>query len=143
MTSVDDTIFTAIRCADTDRLSASLDPLRCPPAVLQLLIRHEDPRLRGLGLVCLTERLDARRDEDRSELAEFAASLPGVREGPPEAALALARLYLQLRSHVRPRPWPQWRKADLPTQVQIAWLSAEIADRPETLRDEPTGELLY
>ncbi|WP_345439187.1 HEAT repeat domain-containing protein [Actinoallomurus vinaceus] len=57
--------------------------------------------------------------------------------------MALARLYRRLRAHVRPRPWPQWREADLPARVRIAWLSAEIADRPETLRDEPTGELLY
>ncbi|WP_433256392.1 HEAT repeat domain-containing protein [Streptosporangium sp. CA-135522] len=117
--------------------------MRCPPATLRLLIRHEDPRLRGPGLVGLAERLDARRDEDRSEQAGFAASLPGSLDGPPEAALALAHLYLQLRAHVRPRPWPQWRKADLPTRVQIAWLSAEITDRPETLRNEPEGELLY
>ncbi|MGJ6968371.1 HEAT repeat domain-containing protein [Streptosporangium sp. G11] len=143
MTSVDDTVLTAIRRADAERLSASLDPLRCPPAILQLLIRHEDPQLRGLGLVCLAERLEARRDEDRSELAGFAASLPGSLAGPPEATLVLAHLYLQLRAYVRPRPWPEWRGADLPTRVQIAWLSAEIADRPETLRDEPVGELLY
>ncbi|MEU7003881.1 hypothetical protein [Nonomuraea sp. NPDC046570] len=84
-----------------------------------------------------------RRDEDRSELAGFAASLPGSLAGPPEAALVLARLYLQLRAYVRPRPWPEWRGEDLPTRVRIAWLSAEIADRPETLRDEPVGELLY
>ncbi|MFC4008156.1 HEAT repeat domain-containing protein [Nonomuraea purpurea] len=55
----------------------------------------------------------------------------------------MAHLYLNLRAHVRPRPWPQWRKADLPARVRIAWLSAEIADRPQTLRDEPAGELLY
>ncbi|MDN3356222.1 HEAT repeat domain-containing protein [Actinomadura sp. DC4] len=87
----------------------------------------------------LAERLD----EDRSEPAELAASLPGSLDGPPEAALALAHLYLRLRAHIRPRPWPRWREADLPARVQIAWLSAEIADRPETLRDEPAGELLY
>ncbi|MEV4001891.1 HEAT repeat domain-containing protein [Actinomadura sp. NPDC049753] len=28
-------------------------------------------------------------------------------------------------------------------RIQIAWLTAEIADRPETVRDEPPGELLY
>lgn len=143
MTSDDDTVLTAIRCTDADRLSADLDPLRCPPAVLQLLVRHEDPRLRGLGLVGLAERLESRRDEDRSELAAFAASLPDSLDGSPEAALALAHLHLRLRAHVRPRPWPQWREANLPARVQIAWLSAEIADRPETLRDEPPGELLY
>ncbi|MEU4233958.1 HEAT repeat domain-containing protein [Nonomuraea sp. NPDC026600] len=55
----------------------------------------------------------------------------------------MAHLYRRLRAYVRPRPWPEWRAADLPARVQIAWLSAEIADRPETLRDEPVGELLY
>ncbi|MES9602022.1 HEAT repeat domain-containing protein [Actinomadura sp. NPDC000929] len=143
MTSVDDPVLTAIRCADADGLAAALDPSRCPPATLRLLVRHEDARLRALGLVCLAERLEAGRDEDRSELAEFAASLPGTLDGSPEASLALARLRLRLRSHLRDRPWPQWRKADLPVRIQIAWLSAEIADRPETVRDEPPGELLY
>ncbi|MEV3924130.1 HEAT repeat domain-containing protein [Actinomadura coerulea] len=143
MTSVDDPVLTAIRCADADGLAAVLDPLECSPAALRLLVGHEDPRLRDLGLVCLAERLEAGRDEDRSELAEFAAALPGPPDGSPEASLALARLHLRLRSHVRPRPWPRWREADLPARVRIAWLTAEIADRPETLRDEPPGELLY
>ncbi|MEV0667364.1 HEAT repeat domain-containing protein [Actinomadura luteofluorescens] len=48
-----------------------------------------------------------------------------------------------MRSHVRPRSWPRWREADLPARVQVAWLSAEIAERPEVLRDEPPGEPLY
>ncbi|MFD1936263.1 HEAT repeat domain-containing protein [Nonomuraea mangrovi] len=69
--------------------------------------------------------------------------MPDSLDGPPEAALALAHLYRRLRAYVRPRPWPQWRGADLPARVQIAWLSAEITDRPETLRNEPEGELLY
>ncbi|SNS12389.1 HEAT repeat domain-containing protein [Actinomadura mexicana] len=143
MTSDDDAVLTAVRCADADRLPAGLDPSRCSPAVLRLLITHEDPRLRDSGLVGLAERLEARRDEDPSELAAFAESLPGSLDGSPEAALALAHLHLRLRAHVRPRPWPKWREAGLPTRVQIGWLSAEIADRPETLRDEPPGELLY
>ncbi|GGQ20764.1 hypothetical protein GCM10010187_41510 [Actinomadura coerulea] len=143
MTSADDPVLTAIRCADADGLAAVLDPLECSPAVLRLLVGHEDPRLRDLGLVCLAERLEAGRDEDRSELAEFAAALPGSPGGSPEASLALARLRLRLRSHVRSRSWPRWREADLPARVRIAWLTAEIADRPETVRDEPPGELLY
>lgn len=143
MTSVDDPVLTAIRCADADGLATVLDPLECTPAALRLLVGHEDPRLRDLGLVCLAERLEAGRDEDRSDLVEFAAAMPGSLDGSPEASLALARLHLRLRSHVRSRPWPRWREADLPARVRIAWLTAEIADRPETLRDEPPGELLY
>ncbi|MGI5202376.1 HEAT repeat domain-containing protein [Spirillospora sp. CA-108201] len=143
MTSVDGTVLAAMSRADADELSAGLDPLECPPSVLQLLARHEDPRLREFGLVCLAERLAAGRVEDGAELAAFAASLPGTLDGSPEAALALAHLHLRLRAHVRTRPWPRWREADLPARVQIAWLGAEIAARPETLRDEPRSELLY
>jgi HEAT repeat protein len=143
MTSVDDTVLAAIRRGDADRLSADLDPLTCSPDALKLLIRHGDPRLRRMGLVCLAARLDAGRDEDRTEQAEYAALLPSSLDDPPEAALALARLYLRLRTYLRPGPWPLWRAADLPARVRIAWLSAEIADRPETIRDEPAGELLY
>jgi len=62
-----------------------------------------------MGLVCLAERLAAGRDEDRSEQAGFAASLPDSLDGPPEAALALAHLHLRLRGCIRPRPWPRWR----------------------------------
>ncbi|NDU76411.1 HEAT repeat domain-containing protein [Actinomadura sp. DSM 109109] len=143
MTSVDDAVLAAVARADADRLSAVLDPLECSPDVLRRLVAHDDPRLRGPGLAGLAERLDTRREDDRTEAARFAASLPRTLDGPPEAALALAQLYLRLRAHVPVRRWPRWRDADLPAGVQIAWLSAEIAARPETLRDEPPGELLY
>ncbi|MFI0356013.1 HEAT repeat domain-containing protein [Actinomadura sp. 9N407] len=64
-----------------------------------------------------------------------------IEDESPEAALALARHYL--RSGPDPGAWPRWRAADLPVPVRIAWLRAEIARRPGTVRDEPAGELLY
>lgn len=60
-------------------------------------------------------------------------------DGPPEAALALARLHL--RGHVR--TWPDWRSAGLPEAVRTAWLSAEIAAGRADVREEPAGEPLY
>ncbi|MFG1998419.1 HEAT repeat domain-containing protein [Spirillospora sp. NPDC048911] len=107
-------------------------------AELTALIGHEDARVRRSGLVRLVAHLDAGNHEER---AAYASSLPTFLDESPEAALALARIYLRLREHVR--SWPDWRAADLPVPVQIAWLSAEIADRPAAVRDEPAGDLLY
>ncbi|QKW33128.1 HEAT repeat domain-containing protein [Actinomadura sp. NAK00032] len=64
----------------------------------------------------------------------------GDRNESPEAALATARRYLRTPGA---EPWPQWRTADLPVPVQIAWLRAEIARDPRTVAGEPVGELLY
>ncbi|MWA00014.1 HEAT repeat domain-containing protein [Actinomadura sp. LD22] len=64
---------------------------------------------------------------------------PPALDGPPEAALALARLHL--RGHVR--SWPDWRSAGLPAAVRVAWLSAEIAAGRTDVRAEPPGEPLY
>ncbi|GAA3234329.1 hypothetical protein [Nonomuraea helvata] len=94
--------------------------------------KHVDPHLRAKRLIGMAERLDAHQV---SRLTVLPDSLPAA----PEAALALPRLHL----HLRTRPWPTWREADLPTRVRIAWLSAEIAVHPDTLRGEPVGELLY
>ncbi|TDD61144.1 HEAT repeat domain-containing protein, partial [Actinomadura rubrisoli] len=125
---------------------AGLDPRTCAPDVLAALAGQGDARLRTLGLARLADRLDERpEDGDR-----YAASLPAsledlvgavLADGPPEAALALARVHLRLRAHVR--AWPGWREAGLPVRVQIAWLCAEIAGRPAAVRDEPAGDLLY
>ncbi|MFI0446715.1 HEAT repeat domain-containing protein [Actinomadura sp. 6N118] len=107
-------------------------------AELTALIGHEDARMRRSGLVRLAAHLDAGHDDER---VAYASSLPAFLDESPEAALALARIYLRLREHVR--SWPDWRAADLPVPVQIAWLSAEIADRPAAVRDEPAGDRLY
>lgn len=126
-----------------DLVVAGADPLRCPPGDLRLLLRDEDPQVRGAAIIGLAVRLAEGRAQERGERAGFAAALPGRVDGAPEAALALARVYLELRAEVRPGPWPAWRGADLPVLVRVAWLGAEIADRPRVLRDEPVGEVLY
>ncbi|KAB2346989.1 HEAT repeat domain-containing protein [Actinomadura rudentiformis] len=114
-------------------------------AELAVLIGHEDARVRRSGLVRLAAHLEAGHHAERArhdtEPAAYASSLPTFLDESAEAALALARIYLRLRRYVR--SWPDWRAADLPVPVQIAWLSAEIADRPETVREEPAGDLLY
>ncbi|GAA3938830.1 hypothetical protein GCM10023085_20370 [Actinomadura viridis] len=114
-----------------------------------------EPRLDPIALVRLAERLGTRdggeeadegaceRAGSEARYAEYAEALPSTLEGPPEAALALARLYLRLGPYLRDRHWPRWREAGLPVPARIAWLRAEIAARPETLRHEPAGEPLY
>ncbi|MEV6521910.1 HEAT repeat domain-containing protein [Longispora sp. NPDC051575] len=59
--------------------------------------------------------------------------------GSPEAALELAGHHLRRGAE----DWPDWRAGDLPVPVRVAWLRAEIAHRPDALRAEPAGELLY
>ncbi|MFD0688939.1 HEAT repeat domain-containing protein [Actinomadura fibrosa] len=117
---------------------AGLDARTCTAAELKDLLGHGDARVRAIALLHLADRLDAGLDEDP---AGYAPCLPSVLEGPPEAALALARVFLRLRGHLG--VWPRWREAGLPVRVRIAWLRAEIADRPSTVRDEPAGDLLY
>ncbi|QKG20985.1 HEAT repeat domain-containing protein [Actinomadura verrucosospora] len=71
--------------------------------------------------------------------AGLAPAAPPALDGPPEAALALARLHL--RGHAR--SWPDWRSADLPAAVRTVWLAAEIAAGRANVGDEPAGERLY
>ncbi|SDT28088.1 HEAT repeat domain-containing protein [Actinoplanes derwentensis] len=133
MTPVSGPVREAIQRGDLDWLTSHLGVEDYPPAVLKLLLRHEDPRLRHWGL----NRLDAR------PLASLADLLPQTLDGPPETSLLLARLHQRLWSHVSPRRRPQWRTADLPPRVQIAWLRAEIVNHPETVHRETVGELLH
>src|SRR5690349_2586662 len=133
----------AVRRVDIGWLSDHLDAQSCSPSALGRLIRHEDPRLRYLGLVLLTERVTSGRTGDGPETAELAGLLPVSAQGPPEEALVLARLYERLGPHLRERRWPSWRTAELPARVRIAWLRAEILNEPAAIRKEPVGELLY
>ncbi|MFH9727490.1 hypothetical protein ACH4M4_31655 [Streptomyces sp. NPDC017254] len=142
-TSPDKSFHDAVRRADVRRLAGRLDARLCPPAVFELLVRHEDPRLRHLGLVLLDERAAAGRPGDEKETAELARLLPVVVDGPPEAALVLARLHERLGPYRRGLHRPSWRTAELPARVRIAWLRAEILNEPTVIRKEPPGELLY
>ncbi|MFI5845935.1 HEAT repeat domain-containing protein [Catenuloplanes sp. NPDC051500] len=136
MTRVSGPVRDAVRRGDLGWLAAHLRPEDCTPAVLRLLVRHDDPLLRHLGL----ELLDARIGRHPAEEPELAGLLPRTPDGPPETSLLLARLQQRLWRHL---PRPRWRDAQLPARVRIAWLRAEIANEPGILRGEPAGELLY
>lgn len=142
-TTVDEPLDEAVLRGDIGRLSGHLDAQVCGPAVFGRLVRHDDPRVRYLGLVLLTERLASDNALAAPESAEFAALLPVSVAGPPEAALVLAGLYERLGRFRGDRPWPSWRTAGLPARVRIAWLRAELLDDPAVLRREPRGELLH
>lgn len=142
-TPADDDFREALRRADIDRLSDQLDARACTPDVFGRLVRHENPRVRYLGLALLTERLTSDQISDEAESAAYAALLPGSLTGSPEAALVLAELYARLGPYLGGQPWPLWRAAWLPVRVRIAWLRAELLNDPAVLREEPPGELLY
>ncbi|MCM2431102.1 hypothetical protein [Streptomyces sp. RKAG337] len=142
-TPADEDFHDALRRADTGRLADRLDARACSPDVFGRLVRHENLRIRYLGLTLLTERLASDHLPDDVESAAFAALLPGSAAGPPEAALVLAGLYERLGPYLDGRPWPLWRAAQLPVRVRIAWLRAELLNDPAMLRKEPPGELLY
>lgn len=95
-TTVDEPLDEAVLRGDIGRLSGHLDAQVCGPAVFGRLVRHDDPRVRYLGLVLLTERLASDNALAAPESAEFAALLPVSVAGPPEAALVLAGLYERL-----------------------------------------------
>lgn len=104
-----------------------------PLAALRALIEHDDPDTRRLGLVRLAERQGVEEDG-----FAWAGVLPEEVDASPEAALAQARIHLRLRLGAL----PGWRAArEVP--VRVAWLAAELASRPEAVREEPAGELLY
>ncbi|MEJ8645994.1 hypothetical protein WKI68_41825 [Streptomyces sp. MS1.HAVA.3] len=100
-TPTDKPFHDALRRADVDWLTGHLDARLCTPAVFGPLLRHDDPRLRHLGLLLLTERVTSGRTGDEFEMAELAGLLPASVEGPPEAALALARLHERLGPYLR------------------------------------------
>ncbi|MFF9349739.1 HEAT repeat domain-containing protein [Streptomyces sp. NPDC014734] len=142
-TPTDTQIHDAVRRVDADRLSGLLDTGHREPAVLGRLIRHEDPALRGPGLVLLDEHVTSGGPFDEAEGERLAALLPATLTGQPESDLLLAGLYERLAPYLRDRPRPAWRTADPPARVRIAWLRADLLHDPSLIRDEPRGELLY
>ncbi|MFE3580837.1 HEAT repeat domain-containing protein [Streptomyces vinaceus] len=143
ITPPDQPLHDAMRRADVGWLAGHLDARLCSPAVLGRLVRHEDPRVRHLGLVLLAERVGSGRTGDPSENAELAGLLPESVQGPPEEALVLARLHERLGPYRQGLRKPSWRTAGLPARVRIAWLRAELLNEPAVIRSEPRGELLY
>ncbi|MGW8575936.1 HEAT repeat domain-containing protein [Streptomyces niveus] len=147
MTPTDEALHHALRRSDVRRAAELLDRTDCAPDVIERLLRHEDAPVRSLGLTLLGERVA------HHEPAVLAALLPTALSAAgdwtvAEDALALAELYARLGPHL-PKPYavaghpPPWRTAALPVRVQIAWLRAEIANDPTTVRREPASELLH
>ncbi|MFD6877109.1 MULTISPECIES: HEAT repeat domain-containing protein [unclassified Streptomyces] len=143
ITPEDEPCQDAVRRTDIGPPAGHLDPRLCTPADLAPLVRHEDPRLRHLGLVLLAERVTTGRTPDERETIEFAELVPASVDGPPEAALVLARLHERLWPHLPASRRPSWRTAELPARVRIAWLRAELLNDPTVLRREPVGEPLH
>ncbi|MGW3320923.1 HEAT repeat domain-containing protein [Streptomyces virginiae] len=143
ITPADQDFHDAVRRADVGWLTDRLDARLCSPAVLGPLVRHDDSRVRYLGLVLLTERVTSGRTGDETETAELARLLPVAVQGPPEEALVLARLHERLGPYRQGLRRPSWRTVDLPVSVRIAWLRAEILNEPTVIRTERPGELLY
>ncbi|MFC8828455.1 HEAT repeat domain-containing protein [Streptomyces sp. NPDC057137] len=150
MTPMDEVLDDALRRADVRRLSMLLDPADCPPEVFERLLRHGDACVRSLGLALLGERAVLGEPAGLGALLPTAllAAGPSADIWTADDALVLAELYARLGPHV-PKPYavagraPAWRTAGLPVRVKIAWLRAEIANDPTTVRREPACELLY
>lgn len=151
MTPTDEVFDDALRRGDVRRLSTLLDAALCPPEVFARLLTHEDAPVRSLGLALLRERTALGEPARLATLLPLALSAAGAGSGTatwPQDALVLAELYARLAPHT-PSPYdvagnaPAWRTAGLPVRVEIAWLRAEIANDPTTVRREPVGERLY
>ncbi|MFD3920781.1 HEAT repeat domain-containing protein [Streptomyces sp. NPDC058595] len=154
MTPGDEAFEDALRRADVRRSAGLLDPALCPPGAFERLLRHEDPRVRSLGLVSLGERVagvvagSAGAYEPLAALLPVALSAAEPAAWSAEDALVLAELYARLGPHL-PAPYalagrvPSWRTAGFPVRVRIAWLRAEIANDPTAVRREPASEPLY
>ncbi|WP_257002249.1 HEAT repeat domain-containing protein [Streptomyces sp. WZ.A104] len=144
-TPPDALIDDALDRADAGLLARHLDARTCPPELLARLLRHPAPRLRHLGLLLLTERTAtpaaAGGGADQQDvLARLLPASPGT---SPEESLLLAELHARLGAQRPGHRLPDWRTAELPARVRIAWLRAELLGDPAAVRTEPPGELLY
>ncbi|WP_437538753.1 HEAT repeat domain-containing protein [Sorangium sp. So ce726] len=143
MVHLDETFAAALRRADVRWLAEHVDEARCSKEMLSQLVKHEDERVRYLGL---TRMAQAARREGSAGRRELAALLPRTLrtlDRTPEVALLLAGLYRELWPSLPEQRLPAWREASLPAAVRVAWLRTEILTRPEVVRGEPAGELLY
>ncbi|WP_437978798.1 HEAT repeat domain-containing protein [Sorangium sp. So ce295] len=143
MVHLDETFAAALRGADVRWLAEHVDEALCSKEMLRQLVKHEDERVRYLGL---TRMAQAARREGSAGRRELAALLPRTLrtlDRTPEIALLLAGLYRELWPSLPDQRLPAWREASLPAAVRVAWLRTEILTRPEALRGEPAGELLY
>ncbi|WP_438036907.1 HEAT repeat domain-containing protein [Sorangium sp. So ce204] len=146
MVHLDETFAAALRRADVRWLAEHVEHVgeaRCSKEVLRQLVEHEDERVRYLGLTRMAQ--DARREGSagRRELAALLPRTLRTLDRTPEVALLLAGLYSELWPSLPDQRLPAWREASLPAAVRVAWLRTEILTRPEAVRGEPAGELLY
>ncbi|MEU6955333.1 HEAT repeat domain-containing protein [Streptomyces sp. NPDC045714] len=149
-TAPDETINDALDRADTALLARRLDARTCPPELLGRMVRHPAPRIRHLGLTLLAERADSPDSGGGGEnvtgaghLAPVDGLLPDSPGASPEESLLLAGLHARLGARKTRHRLPDWRAAELPARVRIAWLRADLLGDPTVLRTEPAGELLY
>ncbi|WP_437493516.1 HEAT repeat domain-containing protein [Sorangium sp. So ce1014] len=142
MMHLDEALAAPLRRGDVRWLDEHLDEARCTDEVLRQLVRHGDARVRYLGLSRIAQAAARRSAGARRALA---AMLPRAidGDGTPEEALLLAGLYRELWPFLPEQRLPAWREAALHAPVRVAWLRTEILTRPEVLRDEPAGELVY
>ncbi|WP_437594228.1 HEAT repeat domain-containing protein [Sorangium sp. So ce1000] len=140
MVDLDETFAAALRRADVRWLAEHLDEARRSEEALRQLVRHEDERVRYLGLARMAQAAPRESSAGRKELA---ALLPRTLDGTAETALLLAGLYRELWPSLQEHRLPPWREASLPAAARVAWLRTEILTRPQVLRGEPAGELLY
>ncbi|WP_438011541.1 HEAT repeat domain-containing protein [Sorangium sp. So ce321] len=141
MMHLDDAFAASLRRADVRWLAEHLDEASCTEEVLRQLVRHDDARVRYLGLARLGQAAAAR--PGGAARRQLAALLPHALDGAPEATLLLARLHRELWPFLPHQRLPAWREAALPAPVRVAWLRTEVVTQPEVLRSEPAGELLY
>ncbi|MCX4967868.1 HEAT repeat domain-containing protein [Streptomyces sp. NBC_00654] len=146
-TPPDEQILDALRRADAARLARLLEAGGRGPDVLGRLVRHDNARVRYLGLTLLAERVAASPpgagDPGAVERDGLVALLPRVLSGSPEEALVLAGLCAHLGPRLPRDRRPDWRSAGLPVRARVAWLRAELLTDPAVIRDGTPGELLY
>lgn len=147
MTPTDEVLHDALRRGDVRRAAELLDPTDCEPDVIERLLRHEDARVRSLGLTLLGERVE--HDEPAVLAVLLPTALSAAGDGAVgEDALALAELYARLGPHL-PKPYAvvATRRPGVRPRSPYAYRSPGCAPRSPTTRRpsaaSPAGELLH